>query len=119
MKKYAFLLVLPLLWGCDVLSGNETYDVRGHVVNAQTGQPIEGVFVSLGTTHFGSTVLAWDETSEDGSFRVRYTTDDDRDLDFSVNDYSLGYEYKYNKCYSSFVSINVRDRFEVSLDPMC
>ena len=73
MKKYAFLLLLPLAWGCDVLSGEETYDVRGRVVNAQTGQPIEDMFVALGCSYMGFTVFDSTRTNINGEFRIVYS----------------------------------------------
>lgn len=119
MKK----LVLAALWlavsGCDLFSDQETYDVRGRVVNAETGLPIEGVFVSLGHPNFGVTVLAWDETSENGTFRIRYKESKNTGLIFEVNGYSISHEDEYDKCYSSFMSLDIKNEFDVELDYRC
>lgn len=74
MKKLVFVLFLLVASGCDFFSSEKTYDVRGRVVDIETGKPIEGIFVAMGTVNLGFYPRDTISSDREGIFRLRYSS---------------------------------------------
>lgn len=110
MKKLALLLTLPLLWGCDFIS-NRTV-VEGRVLDASTGEAIEGMYVGLITSGGFGSYGAIDSTRTDarGKYRLSAEVDEPIAPHISVNqggnfDYAV-----YNTLYSTYSETVQRGR---------
>src|SRR5690606_26243206 len=111
------LAALLAAGGCDLFMHRET-TVSGVVVDAETGNPLEGIGVTLriGTAASGYyPVVAADTTSGQGTFRLRYDTEGRSSYPiFEVN------ITPYNPSYSTFSDRVERGKSHVKrieLDP--
>ena len=81
--------------------------MRGRVVNAQTGQPIEGVSVSIARPSMGYTAMDSSRTLQDGSFKLIYVSRLKNSLDVLIN-HSSSFNYaQYDKCLSYDIIYNI------------
>ena len=110
--------LLLILGGCDLFGGGDTV-VTGVVVNAATGEPLEGIGVVLeiGTGSFGGYVtVAEDLTDSEGRFRLRHDAATDSDGPIFVANAN-----PYNPSFSqlrSRVSSGDFRTLRVELDPL-
>ncbi len=106
-----WLILLLCMSGCDLISGQTTI-VSGTVVDADTGAPIEGIEVTL-RAHlvvWGVPVTrAQDVTATDGSFYLRYDTENaDGRLTLYANYPFFADEVEQNRSYDGYHNRNIR-----------
>lgn len=116
VRTTAALAVLGItaVSGCDFIDSGNTY--AGIVVDAGTGVPIEGIYMSLvrGGGGFGSyTEVDSDITDRDGAFRLHA---DGEDASLFVNSPGYGISGVYRPDYSSMSPAFYRDRRNMRLE---
>src|SRR5690606_35854496 len=77
MKRHSILAAILLLGGCDLFAGEKdiVIEATGRVVNAETGEPIEGLSAVIAEvpSSIGATVVrASTQTDTEGRFSLRY-----------------------------------------------
>ena len=119
LRSTVIFLTLLLLGGCDLFSGEEdgTIVITGTVVSAETGNPIEGLGISLdkGGPNFIRPLVATTRTDDDGTFRIVYDATGSRSTHLlTINDEP--YDARFRVRGISFVRGEQRDLGVVELE---
>lgn len=123
------LLMLATVWsGCDVLPFGGGTTVRGVVVDAATGEPLENIWVTLRVSggRFGSyPSVARDSTDAQGRYYLNDPVRRGSNPSLRANDLSYGedeqYGAVYNPDYDTFISgvdSNEDHEVQIELEPV-
>jgi len=115
------------LTGCDIFSGEPSSTVvEGVVLNAETGEPVQGLDVIFASTCSMSfcTILDWMRTDASGQFRVEYQTGDEGNWpllrvnrDNCPDGWHCTHPYRWNDEYGGFMDrVEPGKRHELTIE---